>query len=63
MSPAPALDCTDCGHTIGGRRLHFLTDTPVEVLCVHCAERRRPTDGPYRAASRAAAVKLLEVGR
>ena len=61
MSPAPALDCTDCGHTIGRRWLHFLTDTMTDVLCIHCAERRRPHDGPYRAATRAAAANLLGV--
>lgn len=61
MTPAPALDCTNCGRRIGKQRLHYLTDRPGEVLCVHCAERRRPDDGPYRAASRAAAAKLLGV--
>lgn len=40
MKPAPALDCSRCGRTVGKRRGHSLTEDN-RVLCVRCLWDRR----------------------
>jgi hypothetical protein len=59
---APVFHCSDCDRHLGERRLHFLTRPAGPgslVLCFRCAEARREQEGPFMAASRAAAANLL----
>jgi hypothetical protein len=40
-TPAPPVDCDQCGRRIGARRVHYVatTATPLVVVCVRCLGR------------------------